>query len=164
MLDNMMMNQMTITEKDDITAKDIREGSVGWMLNVLAASLNIDMKKQLDSLNLTIHQFMVMMTLLESDGVSQTVIGKKVKLPGYAITRNLDALEEQGLIERKADKSSRRRFSITLTDQGRALAPSLFQVVIGINADLMSGLTSKEADQLTLLLNKLINEKVYSSA
>ena len=159
---NLTMSPMISTEKD-MMVKDIREGSVGWMLNALAAALNLTMKKQLESLDLTIHQFMILMVLLETDGISQAAIGKKVILPGYAITRNLDALEKQGLVKRQSDQSSRRSFSILLTQQGYTLAPSLFQIITEVNADLLSSLTPEEAGQFKLTLSQLVSEKVHDS-
>ncbi len=156
MHNNPDMDQAISTEQNGIKAKDVREGSVGWMLNKLSSTINFNMKKKLSSLDLTIHQFTIMMTLLEMDHISQTAIGKKVDLPSYAITRNLDALEARGLLERQADKSSRRSFSITLTEEGLALAPSLFQAVDEINTDLLTILTPKENSQLKQILNKLV--------
>jgi len=123
---------------------------------MLTRTVDDIMKQQLSPLDLTQPQFAIIMNLLEKDGVSQTAIGKLVIMPGYAMTRNLDALEKKGLIERQTDESSRRSFQIVLTDQGRELAPTLFAIIAKVNGDLLDGLDEKEVTQLKALLTKLL--------
>ena len=137
-------------------ATETRENSVGWMFNMLGQSTNKVMKKKLAALGLTQSQFTILMTLFESDGISQTEIGKRVMMPGYATTRNIDGLEERGLLKRAADSHSRRSYSILVTEDGWDLAPKLFTVVAEVNASLLDCLRKDEIDQLTKLLNKLV--------
>lgn len=148
---------MKQTDKSTVERPErIKEGSVGWMLNMLTRTVDDIMKKQLEPLNLTQAQFAIMMTLLEKDGVSQAIIGKQVIMPGYAMTRNLDALEERGFIERQPDETSRRSFCIVVTDTGRALAPALFEIVAKVNGDFLEGLEEDEVAGLKVLLRKLM--------
>ena len=118
------------------------------------------MKEQLEPLGLTQVQFAILMILMEEDGISQAAIGKRIILPGYAMTRNLDALEERQFIERRPDEKSRRSFRIVLTDEGRALAPMLFEIVTKVNSDFLSDLEETEVSQLKSLLTKLISSSL----
>lgn len=136
--------------------KHIKEDSIGWVLNMLTRTINSVLKKKLEPLELTQMQLVIIMTLLEEDGLSQAAIGKKTIMPGYAMTRNLDALERRKLIERRPDESSRRSFCIVLTKEGRALAPSLFQTMADVHVEFLSGLQQDEIKQLKFLLRKLM--------
>ncbi len=124
--------------------KHTRETSVGWMIQRLAKRLNEDMANRLDAHDLTIAQFAVVMTVLETGGLSQTQIGRRFDLPAYATTRVLNALEERGLVERRASPTSRRAFSIYASDAARNLAPDLFAIVQSVNADFMKPLPEKD--------------------
>ncbi len=148
---------MEKTDKNTQTiATQTRDNSVGWLLNVMTRTVNDIMKKALEPLALSQEQFAILMTLLTKDGISQSAIGKQVILPGYAMTRNLDALEEKGFIVRQPDKHSRRSFCIMLTEKGKALAPTLFAIVTGVNDQLLSKLEQDEVTHLKALLTKLM--------
>ncbi len=126
------------------------------MLNILTRTVDDIMKQQLAPLELTQAQFAILMTLLEEDYISQAAIGKQVIMPGYAMTRNLDALEQRALIERRPDENSRRSFRIVLTEAGRALAPTFYQIVAKVNRGFLEGLEENEVKQLKGLLRKLM--------
>jgi DNA-binding MarR family transcriptional regulator len=106
--------------------------------------------------NLTQAQFGIMMTLLEEDGISQSEIGSRITMPGYATTRNLDSLEDMKLLERRQDPTSRRSYCIYLTDKGRAVAPELYKIVKGVNKELVMPFSKTEVEQFTVLLKKLL--------
>ena len=136
-------------------AKKTREASVGKMLKILSFSLDGEMHQELKQLGLNLSQFAVLMTLLEEEGLSQAAIGKKIIMPGYSTTRNIDALEEKQLLERRKDERSRRSHRIYLTDQGHALCPQLVAIVKKVNEALLSTLLPTEEKQLKAILKKL---------
>lgn len=148
-----------MSEKSQSSTRVVRTNSVGWMVNALSVNVNALMKKALEPLDLTISQFSILMVLLEADGLSQSAIGKKVTIPGYSMTRNLDVLEARGLIERQADKNSRRSFCIVLTAEAHKLAPQLFNTVEEVNNHFLSGMEEEKVDQLKSLLMALIAGK-----
>lgn len=129
------------------------------MLKRLSAALDAQMSNELQRLDLNLGQFAVLMTLLEAEGLTQTEIGRKIAMPGYATTRTLDALEEKQYVERRTDERSRRSHRIYLTKQGHGIAPELFGIVRNINEQLLSVLSTTETQQLAALLNKLILAK-----
>lgn len=134
---------------------NVRQSSVGWLVKTVAAKYDKALKKQLDAHGLNPGHFAIMMTLLEQDGVTQAAIGKRVSMPSYATTRNIDALENLGLLERAEDETSRRNLSIRVTAKGRALAPTLFASVRQVNAQALSRLDDGEIEQLKILLSKV---------
>jgi DNA-binding MarR family transcriptional regulator len=125
-------------------AKQTRETSVGWVMQRLAKRLSEEMSSSLAPHDLTVAQFVVMMTVLETGGLSQIQIGRRFDLPAYATTRVLNALEERGFVERRASPTSRRAYSIYASDAGQKLAPDLFAIVQQVNADFMKPLPEED--------------------
>lgn len=149
------MNRPNQTQKQ-ASAKTVREQSMGWMLKALSTDLDKQIITALKPYGLNLGQFAILMTLFEGDGIIQSDIGKKISMPGYATTRNIDALEQSGLLERLNDELSRRSYRIHLTEKGRSLAPDLFKIVKNINAEAMAVLTEDESVLLKQLLSKLL--------
>lgn len=149
------MNKKQIDEDISIQSGVIRGSSVGWLIKMLSSQMDSAMKEALEVLGVTPHQFMVVMTLMEVEGVSQSEIGRRVELPSYAVTRLLDSMEEVGLLQRHPDENSRRSFSIRLTEKGKALGPQLFKVVKDVNKRVLKPLSAEERRQLTALLAKM---------
>ena len=138
-------------------AKSVRKTSVGWMIKSISTKLDENMIKALKPYGINLGQFGILMTLLEGDGLTQSEIGKKISMPGYATTRNIDILEQNGLLERQKNKVSRRSFCILLTEKGKSLAPTLFSIVKNINKSALSPLDEKEVLLLKQLLSKMLN-------
>lgn len=147
------MNKLSQTASP---AQRVRENSTGWMLKVLCTSLDAEMSNELKRLDLNPGQFAVLMTLSEGEGLTQTEIGKKITMPGYATTRTIDALEEKQYVERRQDDRSRRSYRIYLTDQSRRIIPKLIAIVMKVNEQLLSVLSSAERKHLVAMLKKLV--------
>lgn len=140
----------------------VRKSSVGWMLKMLSASLDNEMNSKLKPLRLNLAQFAILMTLLESDCLTQVELGKKISLPGYATTRNLDILEEAGLVKRQPHETSRRSLRVHVTDEGRAIAHKLFPIVREVNGELLSTLSNHEILQFETILTKLLQGRGFN--
>ncbi len=148
---------MKNTENDqEESVNKVRTTSVGWLIKRVGQIMDDSMNVELAQLGITIDQFKIVMTLLEFEGISQSKIGKRVMLPSYAVTRNLDTLEKMEIIVRKPDKQSRRSFSIKLTPRGKRLGPELFRVVKSVNLKVMGVLSKEEEDALASSLNKIV--------
>ncbi len=139
-----------------------RESSLGWMIQRIARHLDSRMNERLAGLDLSLPTFAVMMIVLERGPMTQTEIGKRFGMPAYAISRALDALQEQGFVERRAHATSRRAHSIQATAAGKAIAPRLHAIVAEVNAELTSGLEQSESDAFGGLLRKILNAQTYA--
>ena len=147
---------MKTVKKPEPQAEKVRRGSTGWMLKILCTSLDAEMSNELKRLGLNLGQFAVLMTLSEAEGLTQSEIGKKITMPGYATTRTIDALEEKSFVERRKDDRSRRSYRIYLTDKSRKVVPQLFAVVGKVNEHLLSVLSPKEQKDFMTILTKLV--------
>ncbi|WP_299753441.1 hypothetical protein [uncultured Boseongicola sp.] len=73
-----------------------------------------------------------------------------------AISRAIDHLESENLLERRAHPTSRRTHTIYPTDAARALSQTLFGSVEKVNAELVAGLTGKQRKDLRDILEQVL--------
>ncbi len=146
------MQERTKLKKSSDETRSIRLGSCGWYLKTLGTWMDNQMNEKLEPLGLSLSQFAIIMTLLEQEGLTQVEIGQRVKLPGYATTRNIDKLEFLGYVKRQKHESSRRSYRILLTEAGRALAPDLYRATKSLNERFLSPLEEEQKTELLRIL------------
>src|ERR1700756_3395808 len=78
-------------------------------------------RKVLRPLKLTYPQYLVMLVLWESDGITVTAIGERLFLDSATLTPLLKRLESAGILSRKRAAEDERQVVISLTARGRAL-------------------------------------------
>ncbi|MCK0139820.1 MarR family winged helix-turn-helix transcriptional regulator [Aliiroseovarius sp. F47248L] len=137
--------------------KGTQNQSFGFLSQVLARRVDQAMKKQLADLNLDFRFFMTLMQLLAEDGQSQRELGAKLSLPEYQVSRNLDTMAADGLIERRTDPSNRRTTLVFLTANGRELAQQLPPLINNLNDSFLSALTHEERVTLINMLQRILS-------
>ena len=98
----------------------------------------------LEELNLTYPQYLTMLVLWESDGLSVQEIADRLHLEGATVTPLVKRIENMGLIHKKRSTSDERRLEVHLTEKGAAL----------------QSVASKVPERLGCALN-LSNEKAH---
>lgn len=140
----------------DQETHDVRTSSLGWMIQRIARRMERIMEERLSPHGMTVQHFAVMMTVLETDGLSQTEIGERFGMAAYAISRAIDHLENGGFLERRAHPTSRRTHTINATQQGRRLRKSLYAIVREVNDDLAAPLSANQRNDFRKLLEKVL--------
>lgn len=142
----------------------LREKSAGWMLKAISKWIDEELSLHLKTVGLSRVQFPILMVLLEEEGLTQVEIGKKISMPGYATSRNIDQLENKNLVKRQLHESSRRSHNIYLTPQGKQLAPQLISVANRISERLLDPLEDYEKETFTMFLNRVVTSVVLNSS
>lgn len=78
-------------------------------------------KPLLSALGLTYPQYLALMVLWESDGLTVSAIGERLLLDSGTLTPLLKRLENMGLVTRRRSASDERQVEVHLTDKGRDL-------------------------------------------
>jgi DNA-binding MarR family transcriptional regulator len=78
-------------------------------------------RPMLDRLGLTYPQFLVLMALWESDGLTVTELGGELQLDSGTVSPLLKRLEAGGFVERRRESDDERRVTVHLTEAGAAL-------------------------------------------
>jgi DNA-binding MarR family transcriptional regulator len=93
-----------------------------------ALAMNKVYRRILGKLDLTYPQYLVMMVLWESDGVTVSEVGERLFLDSATLTPLLKRLETAGLLTRVRAADDERQVRITLTGKGRALRQKAAEV------------------------------------
>ena len=109
----------------------------------------------LDELGLTYTQYITLMVLWETDGVSVKDLGGRLLLDSGTLTPLLKSLEKKGFVTRRRGDADERMVFVYLTEEGLALRDR----AVGIPPRIAEcvNLTRDEAKTLYSLLNKLIS-------
>jgi DNA-binding MarR family transcriptional regulator len=103
-------------------AKDLRlDQQLCFAVYSAAHAFNRFYRPLLGQLGLTYPQYLVMLVLWESDGLSVSAIGERLLLDSGTLTPVLKRLEALGLVSRARDSRDERVVIIGLTDKGRAM-------------------------------------------
>jgi DNA-binding MarR family transcriptional regulator len=130
------------------------EESFGRILGVAHTSLFRHLSKLLKDQNVPItpEQFSVLSHLWQKDGVQQTELAVCTNRNRANVTRILDILERESIIERRDDAQDRRVFRIFLTQKGRSLRDAAAKCAEQSINDALEGLTNEEINACKTVL------------
>lgn len=92
-----------------------------FALYAAGLAMNKVYRKMLKPLDITYPQYLVMMVLWESEGLSVSEIGARLFLDSATLTPLLKRLDRVGLVTRLRSRDDERHVVITLTARGTAL-------------------------------------------
>lgn len=86
---------------------------------------------------------------------AQVDIAKRLRIEGPTMTRMLDTLEADGLVERLPDPSDRRTKQLRLTAEGEKVLSDIFVIADELRARLFDGLPIDKIDELNAFLGQM---------
>lgn len=133
------------------------EESFGRILGVAHTSMFRHLSKLMKDQNLPItpEQFSVLSHLWQKDGLQQTELALCTNRNRANVTRILDILERENIVERRDDVNDRRVFRIYLTDKGKTLREATVKCAEQSIKDSLMGLTKDEIDTCLKVLLKI---------
>ncbi len=133
--------------------------SLGFLLSKTNASMRTYFNKAIkeNSIDATAEQWGLLNIIQEFPGIIQSDIAEKSMKDRTNITRMLDLLEKNRLIERKSDRDDRRLYRIYITDKGETLLNSLIPVAMSVNEKASKRLSKNELKIFIEILNKIYN-------
>ncbi|NIM00418.1 MAG: MarR family transcriptional regulator [Acidobacteria bacterium] len=108
---------LNMTGIDAERARTVREG-----VQLLVRRFSISERAEVSCCGLTVAQSATLATLLAEGPLRLGTLGKRLGITASTLTRNVDRLEESGLVEREADPEDARAIRVRLTGAGRAAA------------------------------------------
>ena len=88
---------------------------------------------------------------------AQVDIAKRLRIEGPTLTRMLDTLEADGLVQRLPDPSDRRTKQLKVTPEGEAVLKQMFDIGDEMRARLFDGYSDEQIDLLNELCWGLID-------
>lgn len=126
---------------------------VCFALHTTSRAFDALYRTELRELGLTYPQYLLMLTLWESDGPTVKELGGRLRLDSGTLSPLIKRLESAGLVERRRDRRDERSVSVHLTPSGAALKRRAERVPIRILD--ASGLDVDEMRSLHALLTKV---------
>lgn len=108
--------------------------------------------------DLTLMQFRALAALarVEPDSLEPRDLAQSLQMGSNYVTKLLDQLEEQALVERRAHQRDRRRRLVTLTPAGRERLQQAAPHVVDLERWILDGaLSPDELEQLRAMIRKL---------
>ncbi len=133
------------------------ENSFGRILGVAHTSMFRHLSRLMKDQNLPItpEQFSVLSHLWQKDGLQQSELALCTNRNRANVTRILDILERENIVERRDDANDRRVFRIYLTDKGKSLREITAKCAEQSIKDSLRGLTKDEIDTCLKVLQKI---------
>jgi MarR family transcriptional regulator for hemolysin len=98
-----------------------------------------------------------MSAILNEPGLRPQVdIARRLRIEGPTLTRMLDALEKDGMVERLPDPADRRTKQLRLTGHGEETLEDIFARADCLRARLLDGFTEAELDTVNRFLARLM--------
>ena len=129
---------------------------IGIMIHQTDLALTSNVKAKLEPLNIAPEQNLVMLLLLEQDGLTQNEIAKRLNKDKTNIARMISNLEEKGFIKRHVNEFDKRSFNIYLTEIGKKLGELLKPIAEENNQIVCSGISNEELQTVKKVLMKMI--------
>ncbi len=139
------------------------ERTIGKLLSWTAREAREVLEQRLQAAGGSFSTWLTLHQLDMHEGDRQRDLAELLCVEGSTMTRHLDRMEAQGLIERRPDRDDRRGIRVYLTPAGRELEKELTVVMNRSHQDLLHGLSVAEAEMLRDLLNRM-RENVRSAA
>ncbi len=95
------------------------------------------------------------LTMIESEKTSLGDVARRLMVTPAVVTGLIDRLEKRGYVRRINSTDDRRRVLLALTDEGRAAAESVSNLLQQEMATALSAFSSEEMDELDRCLTRL---------
>ncbi|MFV0300638.1 MAG: MarR family winged helix-turn-helix transcriptional regulator [Paracoccus sp. (in: a-proteobacteria)] len=102
---------------------------------------------------LTLSRARVISTLARQEGLTQAELAGELSIEAPTLKRQLDALEIQGMIERRGMDGDARKRALFLTEKGRSARISRF--MDKISDQILDGISPEEQQQLAIALTRI---------
>jgi len=134
------------TKKTGPDPRHSPEGAVLFWLHQADRAVRGEVLRQFRAMgrDLGTTQWEVLTHLWQRDGASQTALARGAGRDKAGMTRLLDRMEREALVERRADPADRRVSRIFLTPAGRALHDDLLPIVSQVIETALRGVDETE--------------------
>lgn len=132
-----------------------REESLGYVVNLVARQMARALHEAIAPYGVVPGQFAQLLALYERDHVTQQELCEIVQIEQPTMANTLNRMERDGLIERVAHPTDRRKQLILLTKRARDLESDLVAAAQSVNRMATSQLSRSERESLVSMLNRV---------
>ena len=133
---------------------------MGWLMSRASHTLGVALAERLTPLGLNLRDYTVLIAAeraaIEGAARTQLALAQAARLDKSTMVVALDALEEEGLVERRPDPKDRRARIVVPTHAGRELLRRAEDVVLGVEDEVLADFGGEERRALRGLLTRLV--------
>ena len=133
---------------------ELAESSMRRLLRT-AKGVRLGMETALAEAGASFATFVILDAVTVERGLSQRQIARRLSIEGPPLTRHLDRMEADGLVERRRDTRDRRVQHVYPTAAGAKLYDALCPIVAGLERKLLEGVAADDARTFVRVLDRL---------
>ena len=154
------------TEAQNKAVKElILEDFLPYRLAILSHTVSTSIAKAYDrNFGLTIPEWRVIAIIGRFPGLSAVEVADRTMMDKVAVSRAVTKLIKSGRIDREFADADRRRSILTLSEEGRKVHDEIAPLALGIEADLLHGISEDEITTLNTVIERLLARARFISA
>lgn len=133
---------------------DLRHG-FGFLMHDTTRLMNRYYDRRVRTFGITRTQWTLLTYLFRYEGVSQTKLAEYMDLAPMTLTRQIDKLEEDGLLDRRQDTRDRRTNLIYLTEKSQPLMNHMHEIAVEAKEAALKNFTAEEREALRAFLLRM---------
>lgn len=133
--------------------------SLGFLVSDISRMLREQFNAAAQSIGLTLAQSRVLVQLARNEGINQTALAAILEVQPITLLRQIDKLEEAGLVERRPDPNDRRAQQLYLSDAAQPHLERIFSVGASLSESACAGM-DESARQLIIELLQQIRQNL----
>jgi len=151
------------SKPNHLTNQDLDKAKLtGFLLEKTARRLKQYFQQMLSKrgYKITVDQWVILQALYEKQEQSQLELAQATYKDAPTVTRIIDLLQKQDLVNRRADPEDRRRFKVELTAEGHQLIEELAPVLTEFRQTAWRDITVDQMNMLEQILNTVFTNLI----
>ena len=129
--------------------------SLGFLVSDIARMLREQFNETAQRLGLTLAQARALVHLANHEGISQVALAQRLEIQPITLLRQIDRLEESGLIERRPNPRDRRAQQLFLTVAAGPLLTKIQELVSALTDNAFSNMSPTERETTIAMLGRV---------
>jgi MarR family transcriptional regulator, transcriptional regulator for hemolysin len=111
--------------------------------------------KAAESIGFTHAQWRALVHLSENENCRQIDLADILEIKPITLVKQIDLLEESGMVVRNKDIDDRRAYRLAITDKARAIMQELWEIADAVESEVLAALSEEERRLMTALLDRV---------
>lgn len=111
--------------------------------------------KEAEHIGFTHAQWRALVHLSENENCRQIDLAEILEIKPITLARQIDLLEEAGLVRRNKDSEDRRAYRLELTAKALPIMQQLWEIADGVEAEVLKALSLEERKAMVSLLERI---------
>lgn len=158
----MQKDTKLITDFDVIEGRSYRSSVLYWV-GILDKAINAEFIAEMGAGRSIVARWRTLSILAENDGLSITKLASETFIERTALSRLLDSMEAESLLERERLPGDRRNIVVSITSKGREVFETMLPIRRAVFQRAVMGMQQDELRQLLRNIRRLVDNLLDAS-